>query len=296
MVWSRDERGKLFCFTRPLTVSPTVDVNALALETRRAHAQPPKVHPMLTVGDKIPSFSLTNDSGDTITDQSLGGRTVVLYFYPKDDTPGCTKEAIAFTQHHDAFVQAGAQVIGVSRDPVDQHTKFKHKYAIKIPLLSDPDAHLHRAFGAWGMKNNYGKEYEGALRSTFIIDKYGTVVRVFSSVKVDGHAEAVLGALTGEAVPVSTGATMMPPAKKEKAAKQAKSAAPKKAAAKKAAAPKKAAAKKAKPAAKKKAAPKKAKAKPAAKKSAAKKSAKKPVSKKAAPKKSKKAAPKKKKK
>jgi thioredoxin-dependent peroxiredoxin len=252
---------------------------------------------MLTVGDKIPSFSLTNDSGDTITDQSLGGRTVVLYFYPKDDTPGCTKEAIAFTQHHDGFVQAGAQVIGVSRDNVDSHKKFKHKYAIKIALLSDPDAHLHRAFGAWGIKNNYGKETEGALRSTFVIDKYGTVVRVFSNVKVDGHAEAVLGMLTGETIPVSTGPTMMPPAKKEKAAKKAKSAAaPKAAAPKKAAAKKAAAPKKAKPAAKKKAAPKaKAKAKPA-KKSAAKKSAKKPATKKAAPKKAKRAAPKKKKK
>ena len=217
-----------------------------------------KASTMLTVGDKIPSFSLTNDSGDLITDQSLAGRTVVLYFYPKDDTPGCTREAIAFTQHHDAFVQAGAQVIGVSRDPVHIHTKFKHKYAIKIPLLSDPDASLHRAFGAWGTKVLYGKEHDGALRSTFVIDKYGTVVRVFSNVKVDGHAEAVLGALTGESPAVSTGTTVMPPAKKEAAAKKAKA--------------------KAKPAAK----TAKAKAKPAAKKVAAKKApAKKAVAKKA---------------
>ncbi len=243
---------------------------------------------MLTVGDKIPSFSLTNDSGDVITDQSLAGRTVVLYFYPKDDTPGCTREAIAFTQHHDAFRDAGAQVIGVSRDPIDQHSKFKHKYAIKIPLLSDPDAHLHRAFGAWGMKNNYGKESEGVLRSTFVIDKYGTVVRVFANVKVDGHAEAVLGALTGATVPVSTGATVMPPAKKEKAKASSKKAPAKKSAVKKAASKKKLAAKKAAPkkakaaakkpaktsAPKKKAAPKKA-AKKTAKKSAKKKAKKK---------------------
>jgi thioredoxin-dependent peroxiredoxin len=235
---------------------------------------------MLTVGDKIPSFSLTNDSGDVITDQSLAGRTVVLYFYPKDDTPGCTREAIAFTQHHDAFVDAGAQVIGVSRDPIHEHSKFKHKYAIKIPLLSDPDAHLHRAFGAWGMKNNYGKQSEGALRTTFVIDKYGTVVRVFSAVKVDGHAEAVLGALTGEKVHVNNGATVMPPAKKEKAKAASKKAAPKKAKA----VAKKSAPKKAKSAVKKtskpakKAAPKK---KAAAKKSAPKKSAKKPAKKKA---------------
>ena len=252
---------------------------------------------MLTVGDKIPSFSLTNDSGDVITDQSLAGRTVVLYFYPKDDTPGCTREAIAFTQHHDAFRDAGAQVIGVSRDNESAHSKFKHKYAIKIPLLSDPDAHLHRAFGAWGIKNNYGKESEGALRTTFVIDKYGTVVRVFGNVKVDGHAEAVLGALTGATVPVSTGETVMPPAKKEKAKAAAKKSPAKKAASeKKPAEPKKAAPKKAKAAAKKsatkpakkkaaaskkKAAPKKAAAKKSApKKSAAKKSSKKPAKKK----------------
>jgi peroxiredoxin Q/BCP len=226
---------------------------------------------MLTVGDKIPSFSLTNDSGDVVTDHSLAGRTVVLYFYPKDDTPGCTREAIAFTQHHDAFVEAGAQVIGVSRDNESSHSKFKNKYAIKIPLLSDPDGHVHRAFGAWGMKKLYGKESEGVLRSTFVIDKYGTVVRVFSNVKVDGHAEAVLGALTGEKVQVNNGATVMPPAKKEKAkalakkspTKKARSAAPKKA---KAAAKKTVKKAAAKTPAKKKAAPKKVAKKPAKKK------------------------------
>lgn len=179
---------------------------------------------MLTVGDKIPSFSLTNDSGDTITDQSFAGKTVVLYFYPKDDTPGCTREAIAFTQNVDAFRNAGAEVVGVSRDSLDSHGKFKNKYALKIPLLSDPELQLHRAFGAWGKKVLYGKEHEGALRSTFIIDKYGTVVRVFPSVKVDGHAEAVLAALTGEAPPMSHNKTMMPPAKKAKAAKKIKTA------------------------------------------------------------------------
>ena len=172
---------------------------------------------MLTVGDKIPSFSLTNDSGDTITDQSFAGKTVVLYFYPKDDTPGCTREAIAFTQNVDAFRNAGAEVVGVSRDSLASHANFKNKYALKIPLLSDPELFLHRAFGAWGKKVLYGKEHEGTLRSTFIIDKYGTVVRVFPSVKVDGHAEAVLAALTGEPAPSSSQKTMMPPAKKAKA-------------------------------------------------------------------------------
>lgn len=214
---------------------------------------------MLTVGDKIPSFSLMNDSGDTITDQSFAGKTVVLYFYPKDDTPGCTREAIAFTQNVDAFRKAGAEVIGVSRDSLKSHCNFKNKYALKIPLLSDPELQLHRAFGAWGKKVMYGVEREGAIRSTFIIDKYGTVVRVFPSVKVDGHAEAVLSALSGDAKPPSTNKTMMPPAKaekakatsksKSKATSKAKPAAKKKAAtkvkpAKKAAAPKKKTAKK----------------------------------------------------
>ncbi|MGH7283844.1 MAG: peroxiredoxin [Polyangiaceae bacterium] len=178
---------------------------------------------MLTVGDKIPSFSLINDSGDTITDKSFAGKTVVLYFYPKDDTPGCTREAIAFTQNVDAFRGAGAEVVGVSRDSLTSHINFKNKYALKIPLLSDPELQLHRAFGAWGMKVMYGEQKEGVLRSTFIIDKYGTVVRVFASVKVDGHAEAVLAALTGEPAPISNNETMMPPAKKAKAAAKAKS-------------------------------------------------------------------------
>ena len=238
---------------------------------------------MLTVGDKIPSFSLINDSGDTITDQSFAGKTVVLYFYPKDDTPGCTREAIAFTQNVDAFRNAGAEVVGVSRDSLASHTNFKNKYALKIPLLSDPELQLHRAFGAWGKKVLYGKEHEGTLRSTFIIDKYGTVVRVFPSVKVDGHAEAVLAALTGEPAPTSHNKTMMPPAKAAKAKSTGKKSNAK-AATKTKAKSKKAKPKKAKAAKKtatqvkaKKAAPKKKSApkKKTAKKKLAKKKAKK---------------------
>ena len=220
---------------------------------------------MLTVGDKIPSFSLQTDSGETLTDQSFAGKTLVLYFYPKDDTPGCTREAIAFTQAAKDFEKAGATIVGVSKDSKESHAKFRQKYALKIPLLSDPDLVLHKAFGAYGTKKLYGRESQGTIRSTFVIDEHGTVVRVFPSVKVDGHAEKVLAGIKGESAP-ATGATMMPPAKaaktkskKASAPKVAKKAAPKKKAAKKTA--KKAAPKKTAKKAVKKAAGKKRKAK-----------------------------------
>ncbi len=207
---------------------------------------------MLTVGDKIPSFSLQTDSGDTLTDQSFAGKTLVVYFYPKDDTPGCTREAIAFTQQAKDFAKAGAVIVGVSKDSKESHARFREKYALSIPLLSDPNLTLHKAFGAYGTKKLYGRESQGTIRSTFVIDKHGTVVQVFPSVKVDGHAEKVLAGITGENVPAGTAQTVMPPAK---AAKAKKASAPKvvkkaskKKPAQKVAAPKKIAAKAKKPA------------------------------------------------
>lgn len=173
---------------------------------------------MLTVGDKIPSFSLQTDSGDTLTNESFVGKTLVVYFYPKDDTPGCTREAIAFTQQAKSFEKAGAVIVGVSKDSKESHARFRQKYALSIPLLSDPDLTLHKAFGAYGTKKLYGRESQGTIRSTFVIDEHGTVVRVFPSVKVDGHAEKVLAGITGDSVPNGTGKTLMPPAKAAKKA------------------------------------------------------------------------------
>jgi peroxiredoxin Q/BCP len=121
-------------------------------------------------------------------------QTLVLFFYPRDNTPGCTREAQAFTAASGAIKAAGGVVVGVSRDSLKSHQSFREKCALGIPLLSDPDLSVHKAYGAWGTKTMYGKKVEGVIRSTFLV-KNGKVVRVFPNVKVDGHAEAVLKAI-----------------------------------------------------------------------------------------------------
>jgi peroxiredoxin Q/BCP len=219
---------------------------------------------MLEQGDKAPAFSLESDAGKTVSLADFAGKTLVVYFYPKDDTPGCTREAIAFSGALDRFAKAGAAVVGISKDSVKSHAKFRAKYALAIPLLSDPDLKVHEAFGAYGEKTMYGKKVMGTIRSTFVIGPDGKVARVFPSVKVDGHEEAVLAAVGagGSPAPKPAAKAAPKPAAKKAAAKPAAKAAPKPAA------------KAAKPAAKAapKPAAKKAAAKPAAKKSAAKKS------------------------
>ena len=214
---------------------------------------------MLKEGDKAPAFSLDSDSGKKISLSDFRGKTLVLYFYPRDNTPGCTREAIAFSGAREAFAKVGATVVGVSKDSVASHAKFREQHDLSIPLISDPDLSLHKAFGAFGEKVMYGKKVEGVIRSTFVIDGSGTITRVFPSVKVDGHEEKVLSAIA-EASASAPAAKKTAPAKAAPAAKKAAPAAKKAAPAAKKAAP---AAKKAAPAAKK-AAP--AKAAPAAKK------------------------------
>lgn len=152
---------------------------------------------MLKQGDKAPSFELPSDAGSQVGLADFKGKTLVVYFYPKDSTPGCTREAIAFSEARRRFAAAGAAVVGVSKDSVASHCSFRDKYALGIPLLSDPDLTVHKAFGAWGEKSMYGKKVMGTIRSTFVIDGEGVVAKVFPSVKVDGHAEAVLAAITG---------------------------------------------------------------------------------------------------
>ena len=155
---------------------------------------------MLKEGDKAPDFSLELDTLPgkrvSLADLAPRGKTLVLYFYPKDSTPGCTREAVAFTASRKAIEAAGGVVVGASRDSLKSHATFRAKHALGIPLLSDPDVTLHKAYGAWGEKTMYGKKVLGAIRSTFLI-KDGKVLRVFANVKVDGHAEQVLAALTG---------------------------------------------------------------------------------------------------
>lgn len=137
-------------------------------------------------GSKAPKFPSLADNA---------GKWIVLYFYPKDDTPGCTREACAFRDSQAALKKKGAVVLGVSGDSLSDHEKFKAKYQLNFPLLSDPDKAVAKKYGAWGEKVLYGKKVTGMIRSTFVIDENGVVKKVFPRVKVDGHAEKVLEAL-----------------------------------------------------------------------------------------------------
>ncbi|KIT17183.1 thioredoxin-dependent thiol peroxidase [Jannaschia aquimarina] len=146
-------------------------------------------------GQPAPDFTLPRDGGGEITLSDLKGKQVVLYFYPKDDTSGCTKEAIAFTEHLDAFEAANATVIGLSKDTVAKHDKFRDKHGLKVALVSDEDGAVCEAYGTWVEKSMYGKKYMGIERATFLIGEDGTVKQVWRKVKVPGHAEAVLDAV-----------------------------------------------------------------------------------------------------
>ncbi|MEM1129155.1 MAG: thioredoxin-dependent thiol peroxidase [Pseudomonadota bacterium] len=150
---------------------------------------------MIEAGQPAPDFTLPQDGGDDVTLSALRPSSVVLYFYPRDDTGGCTKEAIAFTEQLDAFAAAGAKVLGVSKDTVAKHGKFRAKHDLKVPLLSDADSDVCEKFGAWVEKKMYGKTYMGIERSTFLIDGEGVVRQVWRKVKVPGHADAVLDAV-----------------------------------------------------------------------------------------------------
>lgn len=150
---------------------------------------------MLGTGVKAPDFSLPADDGSTVTLAGLKGRKVVLYFYPKDDTSGCTKEACGFRDSWKDVQRTGAVVLGVSPDDVASHQKFKRKYDLPFPLLADADHRVAEAYGAWGEKSMYGRRYMGILRTTFVIDGEGRIVRVFEKVKPEGHAGEVLAVL-----------------------------------------------------------------------------------------------------
>lgn len=150
---------------------------------------------MLKAGDPAPDFTLTSDGGQEVSLADYRGQKVVLYFYPKDDTPGCTAEACAFRDDHSDIVAAGAAVLGVSPDTIKSHDKFKAKYNLPFALLSDPDHRVAGMYGAWGEKKMFGKAYEGILRSTFIVDEEGKIVKVFPKVTPKDHSREVLAAL-----------------------------------------------------------------------------------------------------
>ena len=149
---------------------------------------------MLEVGKKAPAFTLDSSDGGKVKLSDHAGKIVVLYFYPRDNTPGCTVEAQDFTKAHAAIKKLGGVVLGVSKDSIASHEKFRDKYDLAFPLLSDPDGKVLEAYGAWGDKVMYGKKMKGIIRSTVLIGKDGKVVQIWRNVKVDGHAEAVLAA------------------------------------------------------------------------------------------------------
>jgi peroxiredoxin Q/BCP len=146
-------------------------------------------------GQRAPAFTLTADSGEKVRLSDFKGRTLVVYFYPKDDTPGCTKEACAFRDRQKELGKLGAAVVGISADSVGSHGKFRDKYRLNFPLLADADHSVAEKYGAWREKHMYGKKLMGIRRSTYLIDSTGKVARVWKAVKVDGHDEAVLGAV-----------------------------------------------------------------------------------------------------
>jgi peroxiredoxin Q/BCP len=151
---------------------------------------------MLEVGDKAPAFTLADQDGKKVSLKSLlGNGPLVLYFYPKDNTPGCTKEACSFRDDYSAFKKAGAQIVGVSADSAAAHTKFRTKYDLPFPLLADEQKEVVQSYGVWKDKVLYGKKFKGIERTTFVIDKKGVIRAVFPKVKVDGHSGAVLQAV-----------------------------------------------------------------------------------------------------
>lgn len=148
----------------------------------------------LTPGGKAPAFSIPRDGGGEISLSDFARQNLVLYFYPKADTPGCTREAQAFSKLRGAFQRADTAILGVSADPVKAQDKFKAKYDLSIPLASDETHKMLTAYGVWGEKSMYGRKYMGVMRVTFLIDKKGQIARIWPRVSVDGHAEEVLEA------------------------------------------------------------------------------------------------------
>ena len=149
----------------------------------------------LTGGDPAPDFTLPSDTGEEITLSALRGSKVVLYFYPKDSTPGCTTQACDYRDRKPAFADKGAVVLGVSKDSLESHSRFRGRNDLNFPLLSDPDLAVHKAFGAWGEKKNYGKTYMGVIRTTVVIDEQGSIITLDRNVKAKGNAERTLGKL-----------------------------------------------------------------------------------------------------
>jgi len=146
----------------------------------------------LKIGDKAPEFKGIDENENIISLSDFKGKNIILYFYPKDSTPGCTNEACNLRDNYDMWINKGYEVIGVSPDSVHSHQKFKTKHELPFPLISDPNKVIIKEYGAWGSKKLYGREYEGILRSTFVIDGKGIIVNIFEKVKTKDHTNQIL--------------------------------------------------------------------------------------------------------
>lgn len=186
---------------------------------------------MIKEGKKAPNFSLASSDGTTVSLADFAGKTLVVYFYPRDNTPGCTIEAQEFRDAVPALKKLGAVVVGVSKDSIASHCKFRDKYQLSFPLLSDPDGKMLEAYDAWGEKSMYGKKMMGIIRSTVVIDGNGVVIKHFAKVSIKGHVDAVVAVVKNPSTAADSVGTAAPAAKaKPVAATPAKKVAPKAAA------------------------------------------------------------------
>jgi peroxiredoxin Q/BCP len=180
--------------TTPKTKQTARQASARSAAPKTVKEKPAAKGGAVHEGSRAPSFSLSDQAGRVVTSSSLAGKPYVLYFYPKDDTSGCTREACGFRDSLRGFGQKGVTIIGVSPDTEASHARFAGKYGLPFTLLADTDKSLARAYGVWAKKQNYGREYMGIVRSTFLIDKRGVVRKAWRGVRVDGHVDAVLAA------------------------------------------------------------------------------------------------------
>lgn len=182
---------------QPKKIAPA-KAKAAANTAKKPRARPSSetsTNTALAAGARAPAFELANEAGKSVTSRNLSGKPYVLYFYPKDDTPGCTAEACGFRDSLNRFSKRGVTVLGVSPDSNESHARFKSKYGLNFPLLSDPDKKLAKAYGVWVKKQNYGREYMGVERSTFLVDANGVIRHAWRRVRVPGHVDAVFAAL-----------------------------------------------------------------------------------------------------
>jgi thioredoxin-dependent peroxiredoxin len=176
------------------TIAPTARPKGNAKVDEKNVGTPTAASPVIAEGDKAPNFSLPRDGGGSVSLQDFAGKKLVLFFYPKADTPGCTREAMAFTALSDEFGCSGAAVVGISADTVKAQEKFRDKHKLSVPLMSDEAHETLEAYGAWGEKSMYGRKFMGIVRTTVLIGPDGRIARLWRNVKVDGHADDVLAA------------------------------------------------------------------------------------------------------